>query len=42
MPLNSEILLKKLKEKPKRTIKKDKKGLISYTYEQGKFKEIAM
>jgi len=26
----------------KRAIKKDKKGLISYTYEQGKFKEIAM
>ena len=42
MPLNSEILLKKLKEKPKRTIKKDTKGLISYTYERGKFKEIAM
>ena len=42
MPLNSEILKRKLKEKPKRTIKKDNKGLISYTYEQGKFKEIAM
>ena len=26
----------------KRAIKKDKKGLISYTYEQGKSKEIAM
>ena len=26
----------------KRAIKKNNKGLISYTYEQGKFKEIAM
>ena len=26
----------------KRAIKKDTKGLISYTYERGKFKEIAM
>ena len=32
----------KYKNGRKRTTKTDKKGLIIYTYEQGKFKEISM
>ena len=32
----------KISRRSKRIIKKNNKGLISYTYEQGKFKEIAM